>query len=171
MSSEVKVCRIADSEWDTYRTTRLAALRESPSAFGSTLELALSLSETDWQHRISNASATLDFPVFAKSSEEVIGLAWGKIHEESASTAHLFQMWVAPAARGRGAGTKLLNAVVNWAKEQHVARLLLSVTIDDSAAWRMYKSAGFQEFGAPEPLREGSDVMSQPMVLEFQTYA
>ena len=80
-------------------------------------------------------------------------------------------MWVAPAARGMGAGTELLSTVVNWAKEQRVARLILSVTIADSAAWRMYKSAGFQEFGAPEPLREGSDVVSQSMSLVLGTSA
>ncbi len=143
-------------------------MRDSPTAFGSTLESALLLSDKEWQSRIVQASADLDLPLFARDGDRVIGLAWGKIFPTDLTTAHLFQMWVHPNARGFGAGHGLLNTVIDWAKACRTAQVLLSVTIDDSAAWRMYKSAGFQDTGSPEPLREGSGIMSQPMTLSIE---
>ncbi|MFJ2548616.1 hypothetical protein ACIOVF_19400 [Pseudomonas sp. NPDC087612] len=44
-----------------------------------------------------------------------------------------------------------------------VRRVGLGVTLADSPAMRLYQAHGFQPVGAPQPLREGSSLMSQGM--------
>ncbi|MCY1186272.1 Acetyltransferase (GNAT) family protein [compost metagenome] len=77
--------------------------------------------------------------------------------------ADIYQMWVDPAARGLGAGGALLKAALDWATSVAVRRVGLGVTLADSPAMRLYQAHGFQPVGAPEPLREGSSLMSQGM--------
>ena len=75
-------------------------------------------------------------------------------------------MWVAPEARGPGAGRALLEAAVDWARKKGCRELHLGVTAADSPALRLYQSHGFRALGPLEPLREGSALMVQAMVLE-----
>ncbi len=150
-------------DWQAFKTLRLSGLKESPDAFGSTYEQALKNDDAHWQNRLKTVNPREDLPLFACAGDRPIGLAWGKIFEPG--EAHLFQMYVAPEFRGKGAGAQLLQAAIDWARGQGCVHLLLSVTIDDSPAWHMYKRAGFTASGPPEPLREGSTIQAQPLEL------
>lgn len=55
-------------------------------------------------------------------------------------------MGVAPASRGRGVGTRLLNGLIAAASEQGLASLRLSVEPDNYAR-RLYERAGFRQVG------------------------
>jgi ribosomal protein S18 acetylase RimI-like enzyme len=61
-------------------------------------------------------------------------------------------MWVAPEARGSGAGRVLVDAVIAWAGERGARRLVTSVTEGNDGALRLYERAGFADTGAREPL-------------------
>jgi ribosomal protein S18 acetylase RimI-like enzyme len=153
-------------EWRTYRDLRLRALADSPDAFGSTLAQEQRRSETEWSSRLaSGVESRRDIPLVAEMGDEPIGLAWGRIESTTPDLAHLYQMWVSPNHRGLGAGRRLLDAVITWARAANVSYLALVVTCGDSPALRLYLRAGFQPIGAPEPLRPGSDVLAQPMRL------
>ncbi|UVL26437.1 hypothetical protein LOY30_10780 [Pseudomonas donghuensis] len=52
---------------------------------------------------------------------------------------------------------------MDWATSVAVRRVGLGVTLADSPAMCLYQAHGFQPIGAPEPLREGSSLMSQAM--------
>ncbi|MEJ6668947.1 MAG: GNAT family N-acetyltransferase, partial [Alcaligenes aquatilis] len=83
------------------------------------------------------------------------------------AVADIYQMWVAPSARGLQAGYGLLDASVKWANSKQAACIRLSVTLTNAAAVQLYKKYGFSPSGEPEPLREGSSLMSQTLVLDL----
>jgi ribosomal protein S18 acetylase RimI-like enzyme len=62
-------------------------------------------------------------------------------------------MWVHPDHRGRGIGRKLLDAVVDYAKDRAADRVRLRVTETNLSAKGLYERAGFQPTGARRPLR------------------
>lgn len=160
--------RLEAHEWRAYRDLRLRALADAPDAFGSTLEAERERPDEAWIERVaSGAVSPWSFPVVATERDELVGLAWGRILPEAPETAHVFQMWVAPEARGQGCGALLLDAVVAWARDAGARHVLLGVTRGDTPARRLYDRAGFRPAGDPEPLRPGSSLLSQPMRLEL----
>ena len=154
-------------DWQNYRDLRLQALQDSPDAFVTTYADARKYPDSLWQSRLENISGEFDFPLVAELNSHPVGQAWGRIEPSHRSEAHLFQMWVAPEHRGLGISRKLLNAIVNWAASQNASSVLLAVTIGDTPAGQLYRSAGFEAFGEPEPLRIGSALQVQPMRLEI----
>ena len=171
MSQTVSVSRIAPAEWQSYKRLRLNALEQAPDAFGSTFEETVRRADSSWQARLRDAHPAHDLPLFGRVDGNPVGLAWGMLDADKHADAYLFQMWVDPGCRGKGVGRALLAATIQWARNQRAARLLLSVTVDDSPAWRMYAAAGFVAQGAPEPLREGTTLIAQPMALSLHPQA
>ena len=161
------VRRLGAHEWREYRELRLRALGDAPDAFGSTLDHEQGRSDTYWADRLFSAVASAwNLPLVAEQGDELIGLVWGRIDPLEPAVAHVFQMWVAPEWRGAGVGAMLLDAVVAWARDAKVQRLLLRVTCGDTAATRLYSRIGFTPAGDPEPLRPGSTVLARPMRLD-----
>lgn len=149
-----------------YRDLRLRALAEAPDAFGSTHARESERSDEDWAARLARAAtAANECPLLAEVDGEPMGLAWGRIDDLHPETAHLYQVWVAPERRGAGVGRALLDAIIAWARSANAQVLSLAVTRGNSPAMRMYLLAGFVSAGEPQPLRDGSVLLSQPMQL------
>ena len=166
----IAIRRIRPEEWQSYRAFRLQALADSPNAFATTLEQARAWSDQDWQRRFSSPSAEREFPVIAEVEGQFVGMAWVQVDPEK-KTAHLFQMWVAPAHRAGGVGRKLLVEAIGWAKSQGAREIVLGVTCGDSPARRLYESLGFKVVGNLEPLRPTSELMVQNMALTLSPHA
>ena len=163
-----RVRPFASHEWRLYKDLRLSALAESPDAFGSTLAAEQDRLDHEWSSRLaSGASSGLDLPLVAELDGEPIGLAWGRVDRDDPELAYLYQMWIAPDHRRLGAGQMLLEAVIAWAKAKHVCYLDLGVTYRESPAMHLYRRAGFEPLGQPEPLRLGSDLLGLSMRLEL----
>jgi len=111
-----KIRPFAQQEWSTYKDLRLAALTESPEAFGNTFAKEVQRSDTEWASRLaSGVNSSWDFPIVAEIDSRPIGLAWGRIEESNPALANLYQLWVHPNYRRFGAGQLLLEAVTTWA--------------------------------------------------------
>jgi len=82
------------------------------------------------------------------------------IDDEDPALAHLYAMWVAPDARGTGAGTALVDAVVAWATDRGAERLTTSVTEGNAAAMALYAAAGFADTGRREPLGHSDAIVA-----------
>jgi len=67
-------------------------------------------------------------------------------------TAEMVQVWVEPESRGLGLGRRLVDAVVDWARERGVIRLKASVTEGNLAAESLYAAVGFLPTGDQRPL-------------------
>ena len=162
----VTIRRFAEHEWQVYRDLRLRALADSPDSFGSTYDREAAWADSVWQDRLrAGAAAAGQMPVVALIDDTPVGLAWGRRDDHERTVADLFQVWVAPRARGQGVGAQLMDAVIAWARGLGVRALRLAVTPSHPAALRLYRRAGFVSAGEPEPLRPGSPVWSQPMQL------
>jgi GNAT superfamily N-acetyltransferase len=163
-----RVRRFEAHEWPAYRDLRLRSLQDAPDAFGSTYALEAARSEEQWEQRLSSGTTSLtDLPLVVEEDGAYVGLAWARIDRSCPTDAHLYQVWVAPEVRGRGCGALLLGAVLAWARSVGAQRVALRVTSGDSPATRLYGRAGFQLTGDSEPLRPGSQVQTQTMVLEL----
>jgi ribosomal protein S18 acetylase RimI-like enzyme len=164
----VSIRSIHPEEWQAYREVRLRALQESPDAFGSTYAVEAARSEGMWSSRVAAASTSdKDKALFALDNGQICGLAWCKVSATEPGVADLFQMWVAPGSRGRGAGTALLSEVVAFARSAGVTTLRLGVTVAESPAMGLYRSFGFRPVGDEQTLRGNSILMAQTMCLEL----
>ena len=161
------VRRARAGEWEALREIRLAALADSPDAFGSTLAEEHDADEARWRGWITGegwAGAVATF--IADGSGPLLGMATGYRPDDRPTTGWLFAMWVRPERRGEGLGRRLVAAVEEWAAALDIDQLLLHVTDGNDGAVRFYASCGFVGTSdAPEPLREGSDRMTQTMRL------
>ena len=74
----------------------------------------------------------------------------------------LVGMFVLPEARGRGVGTALVNAVVDWARQRRATALCLWVTATNDPAIALYEKCRFRRTGESKPL------VHSPAVALFQ---
>jgi GNAT superfamily N-acetyltransferase len=88
----------------------------------------------------------------AGEEQVAVGLAAGFLDEERPGAARLVAMWVAPQARGTGAGRVLIDAVVAWAAAEGASTLMLDVLPDNAAARALYERAGFTPVATDGPL-------------------
>lgn len=156
----------AENEWPDYKDLRLAALAESPEAFGSTFAQESQRADAEWARRLAaGVHSGWDFPALAEIESLPIGLAWGRIEGSNPALANLYQVWVRPRYRRLGAGRLLLEAVIAWAIDRRAECLELGVACGDTPATRLYSRIGFVPVGQPEPLRPGAALLSQKMRL------
>jgi ribosomal protein S18 acetylase RimI-like enzyme len=152
------VRRLGAQEADLLRDVRLRALRDAPMAFGSTLARETGYAPEKWERWAAEAASGESQAVFI--AQPAAGMASGVIDDEDPALAHLYAMWVAPQARGTGAGRALVEAVVAWATERGAERLTTSVTDGNAVAAGLYTAAGFADTGRREPLGHSDAVVA-----------
>jgi GNAT superfamily N-acetyltransferase len=152
------VRRLGAGEAALLRDLRLRALRDAPMAFASTLAREEAFTPDVWAARAA-AGAAGDQQVTLVADPEA-GLAIGRLDDEDPEVAGLYAMWVAPLARGTGAGRALVEAVIAWAAERGARRLVTSVTEGNSAGLALYAAAGFTDSGRREPLGHSDAVVA-----------
>jgi GNAT superfamily N-acetyltransferase len=139
----VLIQRLRPDESDRLRSIRLRALREAPEAFATTFAEACERPSTDWGQQLV---ALANFVAVLEGRD--VGLVRGAPFEGRTGAAILLSMWVAPEARGRGAGEGLIHAVAEWARARGFERLLLDVADDNAKAIALYARMGFEPTGA-----------------------
>jgi demethylmenaquinone methyltransferase/2-methoxy-6-polyprenyl-1,4-benzoquinol methylase len=156
----MQIVRAEPDDWERLRDLRLRALLDAPEAFGSTHEREAAQTEDDWRAFAGGWEGTARQAVFVAADDDGrwVGLAVGVVSEADTSLANLYAMWVDPAARGRGAGRRLVETVAAWAAGTGAERLELCVTEANDPAVALYRTAGFEPTGGRDALRPGSDV-------------
>lgn len=169
MQTPVTYRMLLPDDWETYRELRLAALRESPEAFGSTLVAEQPRVPEQWRDRLAAAQVSDGaLALVALAGKCAVGLVWAKADTTDAEVINVFQMWVAPEHRNHGIGKALLGQIIDWAKSNNAKALQLGAVCGDTPAIRLYSSVGFLPTGSTEPLREGSSLISQSMRLDLR---
>ncbi|MBS0657998.1 MAG: GNAT family N-acetyltransferase, partial [Verrucomicrobia bacterium] len=128
-----------------YQALRLRGLREEPRAFSPTFEEEAGLTMEEVSAALTPTGERLVLGLF--DGDQLVGLA-GVARERPSKLAHRATVWgvyVAPEARGRGAGKVLMQAAVEHAYAlPGIRQLYLSVQEANSPARRLYESLGFE---------------------------
>lgn len=122
--NEINLRKIGINDWPLWRKLRLEALEEAPYAFGSTLADWQGQGDTEarWRGRLSDVPLN----IVAEWQKTAAGMASATAPNRDGSV-ELISMWVAPFARGHGVGDALVDAVIEWAREQQASRVALAV--------------------------------------------
>src|SRR5581483_3044683 len=114
----LQVRRILQTEAALLRRMRLAALSDTPMAFGSTYARELAFDDAEWNKRAARLSSAPDAATFlAFEGEDCCGIIGGFLAMESATDVMVVSMWVAPHARRKGVAARLMQALESWARE------------------------------------------------------
>lgn len=141
----MRIRRAVRGDETLLRSLRLAALRDAPNDFGSTLEREQARTSEDWRRWIDGGVVFL--AENDGSEDGVSGLVAGVQNRNDALQAFLVAMWVRPEDRGGGAADPLVQSVVRWAGERGYHRLLLHVFDENPRARRVYERNGFRRTG------------------------
>jgi GNAT superfamily N-acetyltransferase len=160
----MEVRELSPDDWQLWRSLRLAALTEAPSAFGSRLAdwQGEGDREVRWRERLSIANS---YNVVAMLDDDPVGMASG-VPGETAATVELISMWVAPSARGHGVGDVLMQRIEQWASRNAAQVLRLNIAADNAGADRLYRRNGFAytgEDGPPMPDGARQRVMAKDL--------
>jgi RimJ/RimL family protein N-acetyltransferase len=154
---DTAVVRFAtEADLETWQDVRLRSLADAPEAFGSTLERERAFADDDWKARLRPPA------VLVMDGERAVGLGGG--FEVRPGVILVVAMWLEPEWRGRGLSRRILDLVVDWARERG-HEVELDVATDATAARAAYERYGFVYTGETSRLREGSPVVTHRMVL------
>ena len=160
--SAVLVERVEGHDWATVRAVRLAALADSPSAFGSTLEREQSYDEERWREWSRQVATFLAF-----RNGHPVGIAGGMAGSHAGERT-VVAMWVHPRHRRAGVGTALLDAVRSWAHDDGATTLILWVTRANDPAVTLYRRAGFTPTGDSKPLPSDPSLTEDKLTLALR---
>ncbi len=139
----VEVSRLREDDWQLWRTLRRSALTEAPDAFEATLAewTGDGDSELRWRDRLR----TVPLNVVAFVQGQPSGMVSATMASEN--EAKLISMWVAPHCRSIGIGDALVGAVIGWAEENDVQRIVLDVRQSNLPAIALYRRNRFIDDG------------------------
>jgi ribosomal protein S18 acetylase RimI-like enzyme len=147
------VALLQNSDALRYRELMLQAYELAADAFTSTVEERAAQPESFWVKRIEDpAGLSAVFGAFI--GRDLVGAVALEFSAKPKTRhkARVAGMYVVPAARAKGAGRALLEAVIGYAQAREGIHVLtLTVTEDNEPALQLYRSVGFQAFGV-EPL-------------------
>lgn len=160
----IEVVAVTPDDWRSHSRLRLDMLRETPDAFWTTYAEVAHLDGTGWRERIAGQrhfQARLDGRPAGS-----VGI-WDD-PEVGPDVSLLVAMYVAPSARGRGVGERLVRTVLDEAARCGRQRVQLEVTSSNAPAIALYRRMGFVETGvsAPHPRKPELQelVMETPVV-------
>jgi ribosomal protein S18 acetylase RimI-like enzyme len=147
----IEIRPAVEEDWRTLREIRFAALRDTPSAFGSTLAREEQYTEEDWRRWIGQSRMGDQQIIYlAFEGERCLGVV-GAFDQEG-RLVRLISMWVAPEARRRGLGRRLVDEVLHWTRSIGRDVVELHVTEGNAAAEGLYRQMGFQPTDKTMPL-------------------
>jgi ribosomal protein S18 acetylase RimI-like enzyme len=168
MTARVAVREFQADEWPVFRDLRLRALADSPDSFARTLAEEENRTDAEWSKLlIASAASPARISLRAERDQRAVGLAHGRIAPEAPAVAQLYAMWVEPAARRRGVGRGLVDAVAVWARSAGARCLILRVTEGNTPAVRLYEHAGFLPTSERARLRPNSSLYIRTLRLEL----
>lgn len=135
----IKVRRLDAHDVTSYRELRLEGLKSHPEAFISSDKPA-----SWWTERLEMNSV---FGGWIDNSP-LLGLAGLRMHT-AAKLRHkgvLWGMYVRPGARGTGLAASLVQRVIEHARPL-VEEICLTVVASNATAHRLYRAAGFEQYG------------------------
>lgn len=132
------------------RELRLEALIDSPESFGGDTDTAANETIEHWRKRILvNSTEGKGAFFIAQVKGQLIGMAcisrgsWQKTRHNGV----IWGVYVNSEWRGLRIADALINACIDWAREQHLVQVKLAVVATNLPAIRCYTRCGFSVYG------------------------
>jgi GNAT superfamily N-acetyltransferase len=140
-----------ESDWMSVRALRLEMLRDTPEAFGETVQTAQGLDEDAWRMRAARGTSDTGIYLAAIAGSSWVGIMGGYLGDVL-SGPMLVGVYVTPGYRGaaRGVADALLAGIEDWARG-HGPTLTLHVHEDNPRARAFYERRGFVPTGRTFP--------------------
>ncbi len=145
-------------DWTLLKRIRLAALRDTPTAFGVSYQAAAADSDAQWQVRAAGERTQF---WLALDDGRPVGLVGAGFRD--VSRYELIAMWVEPAARGKGVADELVAAVKARAVALGLEALFLEVAPENTRAVQFYQRHGFVFLDEWEPIDSHPHILAQSM--------
>jgi ribosomal protein S18 acetylase RimI-like enzyme len=140
----LKVRRLGVNDIASYREIRLEGLQKHPEAFSLSWEDEAAGPESWWAERLAT-NVVLGGEI---DGLPLLGVVGFRVHS-AAKLRHkgiLWGMYVRPHARGMGLAASLVQRVIERARPL-VEEICLTVVASNAAACRLYRRAGFEQYG------------------------
>lgn len=158
---DIEIRRLLASDVQDFLTIRLAALADTPDAFGSTAFEERSKPVAAQAERVASSHM-----FGAYSGTEIVAMAAITPYSTTKERhkGYLWGVFIAPAHRGKGLGDALLSTVLASARAD-VEQVMLSVLEDNHAAIALYERHGFRRYGVePRALKSGERYQSEALM-------
>jgi len=155
----MKIRATEEQDWMILKEIRLAALLDSPTAFGVSYQTAITNSDEQWKQRASSETQPKFWLAF--KDEKAIGMIGAGV--DQTDRYNLIAMWVEPASREFGVAERLIDAVKFDAINNGFKQIFLDVSRDNLKASRLYKKHGFFFIAEEKPLASHPDIQVQTM--------
>ena len=156
--TDVTVRALGEDDWNAFKAIRLAALVDSPDAFAASLEEEQGYPEDFWRLRLRRSVRLLAEETASDSDTTRLGVvSLGEGKDEDGRVAEIFGLWVAPAARGTGVATKLVEASAERARQDGRSHVSYWVGTDIGRAVAFASGIGFRPTDFRRPMRVASD--------------
>lgn len=139
---DLKVRRLSPVDAALYREIRLEGLSAAPEAFGSTFEQEAAEPIAFFEERLEKSHILGAFRGTDIAGTAALGFGTGK----RAHIGMLWGMYVRSMARKQGVGRRLVQSIVDIAREKVEVVQLVVVSVN-AAALHLYESAGFELYG------------------------
>jgi ribosomal protein S18 acetylase RimI-like enzyme len=160
--------RITPANALVFKAIRLRALQSDPMAFGSTYAKESQFSDDEWLTRSLRWSSDGSIGYLAFDGEHPCGLVASYTDEQDPQQAHVISMWVDPAWRRAGVGTRLIEGLRSWARSRKMRELRLMVTGVNTGAIGFYERLRFLKSGKTEPYPNDPAITEYEMLLPLR---
>jgi ribosomal protein S18 acetylase RimI-like enzyme len=155
---EVRLTEAKD--WMLLKQIRLAALSDTPTAFGVSYETASKYTDEQWRERASGMTGPEFWLAFVDGKP--VGMIGAGVSQTRRY--NLIGMWVEPHVRGSGIASSLVEAVKSRALEKGHDRVFLDVSPENGRASNFYLRHGFAFIDEFEPLASHPHITVQTMI-------
>lgn len=164
--SEKDIKRLCEDDLNIYWLIRLEALRNNPEAFAATYEETLA--GNDPKQNVKSyltGEGMSTYGAFINGQLAAIASLRRYPLEKMNHKAMLLGMYVSKAARGQGLGKKLIQKIIDSAREEGVEQIQLMVVTHNQAAKSLYASLGFERYGVEkEALKQNGEYWDEELM-------
>jgi RimJ/RimL family protein N-acetyltransferase len=161
-TSSFKVRRLETDDVASYRELRLEGLKNHPEAFASSWEYEAEKPLSWWAEGVKSNTVLGGWV----DGSPLVGVAGLRV-QDAVKLRHkgvLWGMYVRPEARGTGLAAALVQRAVEHAFTL-VEEICLTVVTSNVAACRLYRAAGFKEYGLERrALKVGSEYYDEMLM-------
>lgn len=161
-----RIRTLTQADLPAFRPLRLAALRDHPEAFGTSLEEEQGDEPGNDVARLIGEPPSVTLGGFVEDRLVASACLLVSPRIKQRHKGHVSAVYVAPEWRGTGLGHGLVRDIVAHARSSGLMTLTLSVTVGNAPARQLYSRAGFQSYGVePRSLRVGADLLDEELMV------